>query len=87
MEKETTLMATSWTQLTFEKEQHKQEESMSIQELVAKYMKEGDNMAIMSSEGRHESLPSNLEGTEEEESLSYNEEITSSDEEKLEKFQ
>ena len=33
-------MATSCTQLTFEKEQPKQEESMSIQELVAKYMKE-----------------------------------------------
>ena len=33
-------MATSGTQLTFEKEQPKEEESMSIEELVAKYMKE-----------------------------------------------
>ena len=33
-------MATSCTQLTFEKEQLKQGESMSIQELVAKYIKE-----------------------------------------------
>ena len=32
-------MATSGTQLTFKKEQPKEEESMSIEELVAKYMK------------------------------------------------
>ena len=44
-------MATSCTQLTFESEQPKQEESMSIQELVAKYMKEQKNMAPMSFEG------------------------------------
>ena len=41
----------------------------------------------MSFEGRHESLPSNLKETKEEESVSYNEEITSRDDEKLEKFQ
>ena len=51
-------MATSCTQLTFEKEQPKQEESMSIQELLAKYMKEQENMDEMSFEGQHESLPS-----------------------------
>ena len=33
-------MATSGTQLTLEKEQPKEEESMSMEELVAKYMKE-----------------------------------------------
>ena len=33
-------MTTSSTQLAFEKEQPKEEESMSIEELVAKYMKE-----------------------------------------------
>ena len=33
-------MPTSGTQLTFEKEQPKEEESMSIEELVAKYMKD-----------------------------------------------
>ena len=44
-------MATPSTQLTFEKKQPKQEESMSIEELVAKYMKEQENMAIMSFEG------------------------------------
>ena len=32
-------MATSGTQLTFEKEQPKEDESMNIEELVAKYMK------------------------------------------------
>ena len=80
-------MATSCTQLTFENEQLKQEESMRIQELVAKYMKEQENMAKMSFEGQHESLPSSLKVNKEEESLSYNEEITSRDNEELEKFQ
>ena len=60
---------------------------MSIQELVTKYLKEQENMAIMSFEGQHKSFPSNLEGTKEEESVSYNEEITSRDDEKLETFQ
>ena len=83
-----TPMATSWTQLTFEKEQPKQEESMSmsIQELVAKYMKEQKNMAAMSFQGQHESLPSNLKVSKDEENLSYNEEITSRGNEELEKF-
>ena len=80
-------MATSCTQLTFEKEQPKQEERMSIQELVAKYMKEQENMAEMSFEGQRESLPSTLKVNKEEESLSYNEEISSRDNEELEKFQ
>ena len=43
-------MATFGTQLTFEKEQPKQEESMSVQELETKYMKEQENMATMSFE-------------------------------------
>ena len=54
-------MATSSTQLTFEKEQPKENESMSIEELVAKYMKEQDNMTTMSIEGQHESFPSTCE--------------------------
>ena len=49
--------ATSYTQLGFEIEQPKEEESMSIEELVAKYMKEQENMTTMSFEGQHESLP------------------------------
>ena len=48
---------------------------MSIQELVAKYMKEEDNMATMFFEGQHESLSSTLEVNKEEENLSYNEEL------------
>ena len=48
---------------------------MSIQELVAKYMKEQDNMAIVPFEGQHESLPSTHGVNTEEEKLSYNEEI------------
>ena len=47
------LMATYGTQLTFEKEQHKEEESMSIKELVEKYMNVQENMATMSFEGQH----------------------------------
>ena len=52
---------------------------MSIQELVAKHMNEGENMAKMSFEGQHESLTSILEVImeEEEENLSYNKDITS----------
>ena len=70
-------MATSGSQLTFEKEQHKEKKSMSIKELVAKYMKEQEIMAVMSYEGQHESSPSTLRVNIEEENLSYNEEITS----------
>ena len=80
-------MATSDTQLTFEKEQPKEEESMSIEELVEKYMKEQDNMTIMSFEGQHESLTSTLEVNKEEEKLSYNEDTTLRDNEELETFQ
>ena len=53
-------MTTYGTQLTFEKEQPKEEESMGIEELVAKYMKEQENMDKMSFEGQHESSPSTL---------------------------
>ena len=53
-------MATSGTQLTFEKEHPKEEESMSIEELVEKYMNEQENMATMSFEGQHETSPSTL---------------------------
>ena len=87
VKKEMAPMATSCTQRTFEKEQPKQEKSMSIQELVVKYMKERENMATMSFERQHESLTSNLEETKEEENLSYNEEITSRGNEELEKIQ
>ena len=50
-------------------------------------MKEQENMVEMSSEGQHESLPSTLKVNKGKESLSYNEEITSRDNEQLEKFQ
>ena len=40
LKEEMTPMTTFGTQLTFEKEQPKEEESMSIEEIVAKYMKE-----------------------------------------------
>ena len=80
-------MATSGTQLTFDKEQPKEEESMSIEELVAKYMNEQENMATMSFEGQHESSPSTLGVNTEEENWSYNEEITSRGNEEFEKLQ
>ena len=86
LKEEIASISTSCTQLTFEKEQPKQEESMSIQELVAKYMKEQENMAEMSFEGQHESFPSSLKVNKEEESLRYNEEITLRDNEELDKF-
>ena len=65
-------MDTSGTQLTFEKEQPKHEDTIGIQELVEKYMKEQENMATMSFEEQHESLPSTLGLNTKEENLSYN---------------
>ena len=59
---------------------------MSIQELVAKHMNEGENIAKMSFEGQHESLPSILEVIREEEDLSYNKDITSRNYKELEKL-
>ena len=87
LKEEMALMATSGTQLTFEKEQPKEEESMSIEELVAKYMKEQENRVAMSFEGQHESSSSSLGVNLEEENLSYNEEITSRGNKELEKLQ
>ena len=60
---------------------------MSIEELVAKYMNEQENMATMSFERQHESSPSTLGVNTEEENWSYNEEITSRGNEELEKLQ
>ena len=80
-------MATFGTQLTFEKEQPKEEESTNIEELMEKYMKEHENMATMSFEGQHEGSPSTLGVNIEEENWSYNEEITSRGNEELEKLQ
>ena len=80
-------MSTSGTLLTFEKEQPKEEESVSIEELVAKYMNEQENMATMSFEGQHESPSSTIGVNTEEENWSYNEEITSRGNEELEKLQ
>ena len=59
---------------------------MSIQELVAKHMNVGENMAKMSFEGQHENLPSIFEVIREEENLSYKKEITSRNNEKLDKL-
>ena len=87
LKEEMARMATSGTQLTFEKEQSKEEESMSIEELVAKYMKEQENRVAMSFEGQHESSSSTLRVNLEEENLSYNEEITSRGNKELEKLQ
>ena len=58
---------------------------MSIQELVAKHMNEGENMVEMSFKGHHESLPSHLEVIEEK-NLSYNEVVTSRSKEEHEKL-
>ena len=79
-------MVTSGTQLTFEKEQPKEEKSMSIKEVVGKYVKEQENMATMSFEGQHESSLSTLGVNIEKENWSYNEDITSRDNEELEKL-
>ena len=87
LKEEMTPMATSGTQLTFEKEQPKEEESMGIEELVAKYMKEQENRVAISFEGQHESSSSTLGVNLEEENLNYNEEFTSRGNKELEKLQ
>ena len=78
-------MATSGSQLTFEKKLPKEEKSMSIEELMEKYMKEQENKAAMSFEGQHESSPSTFGVNIEEENLRYNEEITSRGNKELDK--
>ena len=80
-------MATLGTQLTFEEEQPKEDESISIEELVAKYMKKQDNTTTMSFEGQYENFPSTLGMNTKEENWSYNEEITSRGNAELEEFQ
>ena len=59
---------------------------MSIQKIVAKHMNEKVNMAKMSFEGQHESLPSILEmiREEKEEGLYYKEDVTSRSKDELE---
>ena len=86
LKEEMTPKATSYIQLRLMKEQPLQEKGMSIQELVAKHMNEGENMAKMSFEGPHGSLPSILEVIGEEEDLSYNKDITSRNNEELDKL-
>ena len=61
------------------------EKGMSIQELVAKHMNEGENMVELFFVGQHESLSSLLEVIEEEDP-SYNEDVTSRSKEELEKL-
>ena len=63
---------TSCTQPTIKKEQPLQEKGMSVQELVVKYMNEGENMVETSFKGQQNYLPSNLEVIKEEENLHYN---------------
>ena len=86
LKREMTPKATSYTQHRLEKEQPLQEKGMSIQELVSKHMNEGENIAKMSFEGQHKSLPSILEVIREEEDLSYNKDITSRNNEELDKL-
>ena len=59
---------------------------MSIHELMAKHMNEEKNMVEISFGGQHESLPSLLEVIREED-LTYNENITSRNNEELEKLE
>ena len=86
LDEKMTPMVTSCTQSTIEREQPLQEKGMRIQELVAKYMNENENMAEMSFQRQQESLLSTLEVNKEEENLNYNEEITLRENEELKKL-
>ena len=85
LEKKETPRVTSYTQLEMELQKPSMEKEMSIQEPVGKHMNEGKNMVEMSFEGQHESLPSLIEVSEEED-LSYNELVTSRSKEEFEKL-
>ena len=61
-----TLMVTSYIQSTIEREPPLQEKEISIQELVAKYMNENENIAEMSFKRQQESLLSTLKVNKEE---------------------
>ena len=87
IKEEMTPMATSYTPSKFEIHQLLQEKRMSVQEKVAKYMNEGENMVETSFKGQQKNLSFNLEVIKEEEDLSYNEYITSSNDKELEKLQ
>ena len=85
-EKKKTPRVTSCTQHEIELQQPPMEKGMSIQELVAKHMNEKVNMAKMSFEGQHESLPSIIEviREEKEEGFHYKEDVTSRSKDELE---
>ena len=73
---EMTPMATPYTESKLEIHQPLQEKGMSIQELVVKHMNEEANRDKMSFEQQHGKLPS-LSEVIKEESLIYNEDVTS----------
>ena len=87
IKEEMTPMATSYTQSKFEIHQPLQEKGMSVLEQVAKYMNEGENMVETSFKGQKNNIPFNLKVIKEKEGLSYNEDITSSNDRELEKLQ
>ena len=87
LEEENTPKVISCTKSTLKKEQPLQEKGMSVQELVENYINEGENMVEMSFKGQQKNLPSNLEVIKEEKNLLYNEDITSRNDEELEKLQ
>ena len=60
IKEEMTPMATSYTQSKFEIHQPLQEKGMSVQEQVAKYMNEGENMVESSFKGQQKNLPFNI---------------------------
>ena len=85
LQKKKTPRVTSCTQHEMEPQQPPMEKGMGIQELVSKHMNKGENMVEMSFEGQHESLPSPFEMIKEE-SLNYNEDVTSRSKDELEKI-
>ena len=85
LEKKKTPKATSYTQLEIETQQSPKDEGMSIQELVAKHMNEEKHMVEISFERQCEIFLPFLEVIIEED-FSYDEDITSRNNEELEKL-
>ena len=78
--------STSYIQTKIEIDQPLQEKGMSIQKLVATHMNEGKNIAELSFERQHESLPSILKVIIEKEDLNYDENIILRNNEEIKKL-
>ena len=87
LEEKMTPMAISCTKSIVKKEQPLQEKGMNLQELVTRYMNEGENVVETPFKEQQKNLSSNIKVIKEDENLHYNEDITLRNDKELEKLQ